>query len=463
MALKLRNLIRNVTDPLEAKLLADHYFSLQQYLSYCDKLGMLLQSLSYRLASAPKETQPEIIFFLYSKACERLLIPLLLHLQQQPKVRTQVRLSLIVLRDIHQLQLSSANVSALAAADCSVQSNYFSLIRTCTQPEKKLVVMCLDHRSREAYHHAGTKTADKLRQHGAKTLSIQHGGTRQDSVKDLSTAASDVVLVWGQRVYRELVEQYGVEQGRLRLVGNPLHDRLAQVDPVQVRVKLLSAYPNLRSQLPGKKIILLATTVQAEYADQPNEQALYREYLSHIYQSIDFSNALLLVKMHPLDSLSPNLYQEMIPANGTDSIIVIEPSLTELDVYSLLSIADLLITRASTVAEEALIMQRSVIAFDLKPEGPSQGYKHLEEYGSYTTVYSQPTDQLKNAIATALTSKSASPATSSQALDTVADLTYRLDGQSTARAVEAILQELGSSTAELPPLPQAVNAQTVNA
>ena len=39
--------------------------------------------------------------------------------------------------------------------------------------------------------------------------------------------------------------------------------------------------------------------------------------------------------------------------------------MTDLDVYSLLYIADLLITRASTVAEEAVLMGKKVIAFDL--------------------------------------------------------------------------------------------------
>ena len=63
MPLKLSNLVRKVTDPVEAILLSDHYFSLQQYLSYRDKLGLLQKFLSYRLALPTKDTQPEIIFF----------------------------------------------------------------------------------------------------------------------------------------------------------------------------------------------------------------------------------------------------------------------------------------------------------------------------------------------------------------------------------------------------------------
>ncbi|NEQ32821.1 MAG: hypothetical protein F6K04_17755 [Leptolyngbya sp. SIO4C5] len=439
MALKLSNLVRKVTDPIEASLLSDHYFSLQQYLSYSDKLGLLQKSFSYRLTLQPEAEQPEIIFFLYSKACERMLMPLLLNLLQRSEVKAQVRLTLVVLGNIHRLRLSPTYTEAIAVANCSIERDYFSLIRACAQPENKLVVMCLDHRARREFHRCGIETADKLRQCGVKTLSIQHGGTRQDSVQDLATAASNRVLVWGQRVYRELIERYGVDKQRLRLVGNPLHDRLAQLEPTQVKETLLRTYPHLRSQLCHKRLILLATTVQAEYADQPNEQALYREYVSHVYNSIDFSQYVLVVKMHPLDSLDPNLYRELIPTAVTDSVVVVEPSQIELDVYSLLSVADLLITRASTVAEEALIMQRSVIAFDLRPEGPAKGYKHLEEYGSFMTVYRQPANQLKEAIAAVFET----PQVSRQSLDTTAELTYRLDGQSTARAADALLIELG--------------------
>jgi CDP-glycerol glycerophosphotransferase (TagB/SpsB family) len=257
--------------------------------------------------------------------------------------------------------------------------------------------------------------------------------------------------VWGKRVYRQLVEDYGVNASRLRLVGNPLHDSSAQMlldsmnssKPQSVLQTLCDRYPHLQKQIETKKIVLLASCLHSEYYGYENEQELYQQYIRHIYRSLDFSQMVLLVKMHPLDKKNPNLYQ--IAAEelaDTSSIAIIEPEVTELDIYKLLLISDLLLTRCSTVAEEALLANKKVVAFDLFPWGPSQGYKHLEEYGSYTTAYAEPQKQLSTAISQALLSPPESTEKQQDHETIVADITYALDGGSTARAVDAILQEL---------------------
>lgn len=69
--LKLRS--RQDIVPLEKAVLGQYYFPLQDYLGFDEKLAMLLKALPLRLSRL--STQPEITFFLYSKACERLLIP----------------------------------------------------------------------------------------------------------------------------------------------------------------------------------------------------------------------------------------------------------------------------------------------------------------------------------------------------------------------------------------------------
>lgn len=444
MALKLlKDTIRKATDPLEAAVLGSDYFLLQQSLNYPDKFNVIWQDIQLRMRSRSNTVQPEITFLLYSKACERLLVPIVLNLLKRPEVKEkEIQINLIVLFGIHRLKLSPSNLQQLQALGCSVQTDYFSLIRACHQPKQKLVVLCLDHRRPYVHHFWGVETVDTLKRFGVKTLSIQHGGTRADSVEDLASAASDIVLVWGKRVYREIVEKYGGDPQRFRIVGNPLHDRLAQINPDEALKKLTDRYPTLQSQLPQKRIILLATTLQAEYAAWSDEQALYRQYMQQIYSNLDFSKYILLVKMHPLDSLSPNIYRDEIPDSQSEaSVVVIEPSVTELDVYSLLSISELLITRASTVAEEALIMGRRVVTFDLMPEGPSKNYKHLEEYGDYMTVYPSSTLNLKDAIDHAL-SQTTNGYNQIKQHEIIQELTWRLDGQSTRRATDEILKQV---------------------
>jgi len=439
----LKKTIRKATDPLEATILANDYFPLQKSLSYPDKLRLMWKDLQLRMQPQSAEVHPEVTFLLYSKACERLLIPLIMNLLQRSEVEDKgIQVNVIVLFGIHCLQLSPTNLEQLRKLGCQIQTDYFSLIRACHQPEQKLVIFCLDHRRAYAYHFWGVEAVDTLKRFGVKTLSIQHGGTRADSVADLASAASDTVLVWGNRIYREITERYGGDPKRFRPVGNPLHDRLTHIKVDQALKHLIEYDPSLSSQLPQKRLILLATTLQLEYASWANEQSLYRKYIRYLYDTIDFSKYILLIKMHPLDSLSPNLYREEIPnTQVASSVVIIESSVTELDVYSLLTVSELLITRASTVAEEALIMGRPVITFDLMREGPSKNYKHLEDYGSYITVYPDSELNLREVIDTFMADFPTEKSHTNQS-EIIHDLTYCLDGQSAQRGTDEILKQL---------------------
>ncbi|MGC9502629.1 UDP-N-acetylglucosamine 2-epimerase [Baaleninema sp.] len=437
---KLTTGLRKAIQPIEASILSEYYFPAQDYLTFEDKLKLLGKYFLTQLPGQSISTQPEITFFLYSKACERLLIPLLVNLWQRPEVQNQkIQVNLIVLSGVHQLQLTPSNLEKLEALNCPIQTDYSKLIEACQQPENKLVVVCLDHRMLYDFHQCGVDTVDRLKKFGVKTLSIQHGGTRRDSVAGLATTASDKFMVWGKRVERELVEEYGVDENRIRLVGNPLHDRLADIDPQQVRERLVARYPQMAEKVESRKIVSVATCLHTEYKGYENEQELYRKYIRLLYKGLDFDRVLLLVKMHPNDSKTPNLYRDAAEELSLSSdILVIEPEITELDVYGILSISDLLLTRCSTVAEEALMMGKKVVAFDLFEDGPSKGYKHLEEYGSYRTAYASPEDSLKEAVSAALFDRDAV-----DSRDKVTeDITYKLDGGSTDRAVDTILQEL---------------------
>ena len=431
--------LRQSLDPSEMAILSNYYFSLQKYLKYSDKFNLIGKYLLFRASSQPSNIQPEISFLLYSKACERLLIPLLVNLLQRPEVREKkCKINLIVLGGVHQLKLNSSIIERLKELGCPIQTDYFSLIRACQQPKNKLVVVCLDHRLAYQFHKCGVDTVDKLKEFGVKTVSIQHGGTREDSVKELASSASDTIMVWGRRVWRELTDKYGVDSSRVKLVGNPLHDRLTLLNQKKILNKLVEIYPQVKEHLPQKKIVLLATCLHTEYRDYDNEQELYQEYVRHIYQSLDFSQVFLLVKMHPLDKREPNLYRQAAQEYSNESIIIIEPEVTELDIYRLLFISDLLLTRCSTVGEEALMMGKKVVAFDLFASGPSKGYKHLEEYGTYTTAYASPKEALKEGIATALFSVS----NGNKKHNLEEEITYCLDGNSTNRAVDEVLKQL---------------------
>jgi hypothetical protein len=436
---------------LEIFLMAGHYFPVQESLSVANRIKLLLKYLIFRITPESFGAGYEISFFIYSKSCERMLLPLILGLLRRAELKGKIKVHVIVIESIYHLELASSNIEQLQRLGCRLESDHLSLIRACRRPAGKLAVMCLDHRRIYSYHYCGVDTADRLRNFSVKTLSMQHGGTRADSIEDLASAACDTLLIWGERACRELTRRHGVDPLRVRVVGNPLHDRLSSIDREQVLRKLLNRHPLLKERLPNKKVALLATCLHSEYEMFEDEEAMYDAYVKHICGSMDFSQAVLIIKMHPLDKRSPNLYLRAArDACEHGSVFIVEADDADLDVYCLLSISDFLITRASTVAEEALLLGKKVIAFDMLPEGPSREYRHLSDYGDYTNVYAEPANALSLALSESLARTR--PAEKPTSRNVEADLTYRLDGNSVHRAVNEILREL-FGTSDGRPLP----------
>lgn len=429
--------------------MAGHYFSVQEALGVANRIKLLLRYLIFRLTPESLGAGDEVSFFIYSKSCERMLLPLALGLLRRAELKEKIKVHVIVIEGVYQLELAAANREQLRRLGCRVESDHFSLIRACRRPAGKVVVMCLDQRRIYQYHYCGVETADRLRKFSVKTLSMQHGGTRADSIEELASAACDTLLIWGERACRELTRRHGVDPLRVRVVGNPLHDCFGSIAHEQVLRRLFKRYPVLKERLPGKRVALLATCLHSEYERFGDEEAMYEAYVKHICDSIDFSQAVLIIKMHPLDRRSPNLYLRAArDACEHGSVFILEADDAGLDIYSLLSICDVLITRASTVAEEALLLGKRVIAFDLLPEGPSREYGHLADYGDYTNVYAEPRDALSRALSDALAPTR--PAQQPTGRNVEADLTYRLDGNSVDRAVNEILRQLCGASDERP-------------
>jgi hypothetical protein len=452
MESKLNFVLEKVLSWAEALLIPDYPFSAEKSeLKFGERLAILWGFLLRRFAGPGAGRSYEISVLLYSQAGKRMLIPILLRiLNRSDLAERRIRVNLV--HTPRYAPLSQDILEQMKSLGCNVATNKFSLIEACIRPRGKVVLMCLDHRRFYEFHKTGVDAADTLRRFSVKTVSIQHGGSGEGAVSGLATSASDIVLVWGQRVFRELVQKHQVDQCRLRLVGNPLHDRILSLDREKIISRIEGRYPGFQKEASNKKIVVLATCLHTEYMDYENEEEMYVQFLRHIYESLDFSRVFLFVKMHPEDSSDPNLYAQLVPPHSAQSVRIVDRDLnpilqgigdsavTDLDVYSLLYIADLLITRASTVAEEAVLTGKKVIAFDLIESGPSRYYKHLEAYGYYRRVYASPESALREAISAALSTEC-----NYRSDIAIADMTYLLDGKSTDRAAGEIIDQLLTS------------------
>jgi len=423
---------RELLTSVESRALPDFARELQKRRPRRDRIAGLSKVLVRRVAGGAGQPAPEVAVLIYSAAGERVLTPVADALARGGRGRVTI----VALRE-----LADGTRRRLLEAGCRIDHEPSSLVRAWDDPEGKVVVACLDHRLYYEHHRLGVDLVDALRARGVKTVCVQHGGCRSDSVASLASSASERLLVWGEATRRMLMQEHGVSGQRIALVGNPVHDGIRSLDDARALAELRERRPGIGVGHDGRKIVVLATTVQREYSEYPDEHERYARYVEHVYASLDYARMILVVKAHPCDPTgADDLYERLRSrAADPDSVLLIGADDPRLDVYALLHVADLVISRCSTVMEEALLMGKKLVAFDLEPDGWSKYYRHLERFGDYRTVYASPSEALSSAVLDALFSDAASGTGSDQ--DVERELTLALDGQSSRRAAAAIWRE----------------------
>lgn len=140
--------------------------------------------------------------------------------------------------------------------------------------------------------------------------------------------------------------------------------------------------------------------------------------------------------MHPYDSLTDNLYERVMLELKitTDDIKIVYADNLEYSVYDIISVSDLVLSRASTIIEEALMLKKNVIAYDLFEDGSSMYYDFLLKYRSYNKIISNA-EQLASVIKKNIKK----PLYNENDIDElIKNSTYKLDGKSTSRIIDAI-------------------------
>ena len=395
----------------------------------------------WRWASA-KPGSKEIICFIYSEAGKRMLPPVLESLARRAKERNMaVRLCLVLAGG----KIKKLHLQRLKSIGCSLQMSTSKLMEAARHPEDKLVLLCLDHREFYQDHKIGVDVADKLQRFGVKTISIQHGGCRQDSLKGLSTSASSLTLVWGEIAFRELTCTYGLAAKKLRLVGNLLHDRWARPDLGKILERVVATFPRLKENGWQKTKILLAGCNHREYDHLDRPPYYYQLFLKNIYTAIDFSKAVLFVLPHPVDKTGQKEWcwqyfseREQVREN----IYIVDPEECGIDIYDLLIVSDLVMTRASTVAEEALILGKTVVGYDVVEKSYLKQYSFLKEFRNFHSCIDSSPEGLRKVLDDLIATVSTRHGTFSIDAQAERFFTYRLDGQSGHRTADAILEEL---------------------
>ena len=265
------------------------------------------------------------------------------------------------------------------------------------------------------------------------TLAIQHGvihslhkGYRyaKDEVSpDGSVEAPycpipDKTAVYGPYHYELLTEISAYPENSVVVTGQPRYDFLCHADKIYTKDKFLKKY----HVNPNHKIILWTTQCHG-ISDEENKKNFKAVF--ETMQNIE--NATLIIKQHPREG---EIYTKMIKDCLTNYKIdaVITPKSS--DTYEQLFACDLMITRHSTTAMEAVALNKPVIILNLS--GEPDPVEYVKE-GVALGVYKE--DNLKTAIGRLLNDDSELAKNREKYIE---KYLYKIDGKATERVVNVI-------------------------
>jgi glycosyltransferase involved in cell wall biosynthesis len=270
---------------------------------------------------------------------------------------------------------------------------------------------------------------------GVPVIAIQHGLIHAEhqgyiydkddiqcgSTNHLCCPIPDKTAVSGTYDFDLLTQVSAYPEDSVVITGQPRYDILFYAPKVYSRERFLE-----RNSINPNHRIILWTTQSHGFSDQENQKTY--ECVFKTMQEID--NAILIVKQHPGE---PERYTKRIMSNFRqfgDRNVVLVPK--DSDIYELVFVCDLLITKTSTTAIEAAALDKPVIVLNL-----SEDEEPVDYVKEGIAVEVRKSDDLGTAIQRLLDDDSMLSAHRERY---VADHMSRIDGESSKRVADLIVK-----------------------
>jgi len=243
---------------------------------------------------------------------------------------------------------------------------------------------------------------------------------------------ADYFLCTGE-YFKDLKEFSNVAK-KIVITGQPRYDILLQADQIYNRSKIMGGL----GLDPSKKMILWATQTHAFSHDENFKN------VNAVYTAMSLlKDVQLVIKLHPDEDQSAPLYAE----NRSYKPLILG---RDVDIYGLLFACDLLITKNSTTALEAAVLNKPVIILNLSNEPDQVNYVHE---GIALGVYESA--DLASAIKRSLDDDQLLEQLKAGRENYVEKYLYKNDGNATKRVLDLIMSllpnEMTSSSSQNSP------------
>lgn len=239
------------------------------------------------------------------------------------------------------------------------------------------------------------------------TIILQHGLGL--GVFDPETFPGVKHAVFGE-IYQQRLQQWGINNDDIFIIGPTISDEIL---------------PFLKKSSVKKGKVVLITVPFVEEHRLTEQQ--YREYVHKIFLAIK-KFPEIVIKLHPREK-NKNLYYEEISKAGIQHAMISDAQ-GNTSLYTILQDAELVINFFSTVALEAMILDKPVLTID----AGVGTVPHLEETPFTGTVIADINSDIEKAITDALNNRKYKEIRRK----TVKKFCYKIDGKSSQRLAREI-------------------------
>lgn len=239
----------------------------------------------------------------------------------------------------------------------------------------------------------------------------------------------DVACVAGP-ASKALFLKSGIPEDAIVVTGQPRYDSMISSGTRHNKASLLERF-GLDTNAP---VVVVATQPFVEDGLWTAGQRAH--FFEHVVAAVHDAGGQLLIKLHPRET-SAAVYRSILSRLGSTSVPIVNG---EVDLATLLTACDAVLTVRSTIGLEAMILGVPIIAFE--SEGLSSQTDELDyvKYGAAVGVYGA--DELAAAIASVLYDTETRIRLAEASRCYVYDHSYLQDGRAGARVAHVIASRL---------------------
>jgi len=227
------------------------------------------------------------------------------------------------------------------------------------------------------HHKALVQVAKGLK---IRSVLVQHGILASELAHDKLLV--DTAVLWGP-FSKKWYRKFGNDDVGFEITGNPHFDHYALLKPFEIdnrRRELQDRY----NITPADRVVVFATQWEAALSAGSFFGNIKRVLFALVDEVLDKPYITLLLRLHPSESESSiRTYQRYVDKLGLGYRVIID---RELELIDSLIISDVVVTAASTVGLEAMLLNKPVIVINLTGRPSSVPYV---EYGAATGAFSK--------------------------------------------------------------------------